>query len=445
MPHIKKKIYFIVCLILSSLNYFSFRVHLYDIFRDMSWSYDDENYFIYIYFIAFQLTIWLSFFGRKKFNTTCDILLILIFVNTISTPTYFVYTKDVPILQKNLNYIVEYTDDGFFGGIIEGRQEIFTDKMGFRPNKKKINYETKNKDTIRIFTIGASATANIRLGNEKTWSSLLGKSIENTTKKNVEVINTGINGLRSVQFYLKLRDVSKYDPDLVIIMTGINDWNHHIRKNQNFIFPDYEINYDIKKSILYNTFRNIKKTIIRKVNNIKKNKKPSNIVKKKITSVNENNETIIIEDGLSQKEQTGSLYKKDRRFFKPNDVSENYKFWIKKIINYCNTHNKNFDCLFLDQANSYNKNISKDLMDRFYATPADVNYTLSFDNIIHISNLYNNWITKRISETNLFMFPISKKIPANLKYLRDDVHYTELGTNLVAEELSKFITNNIDF
>ena len=158
-------------------------MHLYDIFRDISWSYDDENYLIYIYFIAFQLTIWLSFFGRKKFNTTCDILLILIFVNTISTPTYFVYTKDVPILQKNLNYIVEYTDDGFFGGIIEGRQEIFTDKMGFRPNKKKINYETKNKDTVRIFTIGASATANIRLGNEKTWSSLMGKSIENTTKK----------------------------------------------------------------------------------------------------------------------------------------------------------------------------------------------------------------------------------------------------------------------
>ena len=84
-------------------------------------------------------------------------------------------------------------------------------------------------------------------------------------------------------------------------------------------------------------------------------------------------------------------------------------------------------------------------MDRFYATPADVNYTLSFDNIIHISNLYNNWIAKRVPETNLFMFPISKKIPANLKYLRDDVHYTELGTNLVAEELSKFIINNIDF
>ena len=439
MSYNKKKIlYLLVCIILSILSYLSFRIYLYNFFNDVSWSYDDENYFIYLYFVAFQLAIWLSFFARKKFSTICDVFLILMFVNIISTPIYFVYTKDVPILQKNLNYLVDYTEDGFFGGIIEGRQKIFTDASGFRPNKKNIDYSNKDKDTIRIFTIGASATANIRFGNEKTWSSLMGKLIKNSTNKNVEVINTGINGLRSQQFYLKLRDISKYDPDLVIIMTGINDWNHHIRKNQNFIFPNYEINYDIKKSILYNAFRNIKKTIIRKINKTKNNKIILTISKKENTQ-------IIIEDGSTQKKQAGSLYKKDKRFFNPTDVSQNYKFWIKKIVDYCTKNNLSFDCLFLDQANSYNKDISKDLMDRFYATPADVNYTLSFDNIIHISNLYNNWIKERISVTNLFMFPISEKIPANIKYLRDDVHYTELGNNQVAKELYQFINENIDF
>ena len=438
MSYNKKKLYLIVCITLSIVTYLSFRVHLYNFFIDVSWSYDDENYLIYLCFVAFQLIIWLSFFARKKFSTTCDVFLILVFVNTISTPLYFIYTKDVPILQKNLNYSVEYTEDGFFGGIIEGRQKIFTDEKGFRPNKKNISYVNKNKDTIRIFTIGASATANIRFGNEKTWSSLMGKLIESSTKKNVEVINTGINGLRSPQFYLKLRDISKYDPDLVIIMTGINDWNHHIRKNQNFIFPYYEINYDIKKSILYNTFRNIKKTIIRKINKTKKNKKVLTISKKENTQ-------IIIEDGSAQKKQARSLYKIDKRFFNPADVSQNYKFWIKKIIDYCTKNNVSFDCLFLDQVNAYNKDTNKDLMDRFYATPADVNYTLSFDNIIHISNLYNDWIKKRISETNLFMFPISEKIPTNLEYLRDDVHYTELGNSQVAKELYQFINENIDF
>ena len=445
MSYNKKNIsYFIVCLTLSVLNYFSFKMHLYNIFDDISWSYDDENYSIYLCFIIFQLTIWFCFFARKKFNASCDILIVLIFINTITTPMYFVYTKDVPILQKNIKYTVEYTKDGFFGGIIEGRHEIFTDQKGFRPNKNKINYKNKSKDTFRIFTIGASATANIRFDNKKTWSSITGSLIEKSKNKNVEVINTGINGLRSQQFYLKLINISKYEPDLVVIMTGINDWNHHIRKNKNFIFPNYEIGYDIKKSILYNTFRNIKKTFIRKINKLK-NKNKNKIDKKVLTTSTNTKTSIIYEDGLLQKKQTGSLYKKDKRSFVPTDVSENYKFWIKKIIKHCTKNKKNFDCIFMDQANSYNKNISKNLMNRFYATPADVNYTLTFDNIIFISNFYNKWIKKRLEKTDLFFLPISEKIPPNIRFLRDDVHYTELGNNLVAKELHKFIYDNIEF
>ena len=43
------------------------------------------------------------------------------------------------------------------------------------------------------------------------------------------------------------------------------------------------------------------------------------------------------------------------------------------------------------------------------------------------------------------MFSISEKIPKDLKYLRDDVHYTELGSNLIANELYEFIMGNFDF
>ena len=425
MLRLKQNIFYLLaCLILSGLNYFSFRVYLYE-----------EDYFIFLNFIIFQLIIWLSFIFRKKFNTATDILIILLFINTISTPIYFVLTKDVPILQKNLNYSVKYTEDGFFAGMFDGTQKIFTDKKGFRPNKRKIDYESKNQGTLRIFTIGASATADMRLGNIKNWSSITGKLLESSINRNVEVINTGINGLRSFQFYLKLRDISKYDPDLVIIMTGSNDWNHHIIRNQKFIFPNYEINYDIKNSPLYNTFRNIKKTIFRK---IYKNKKVSNKVKKE-------NTTIIIEDGSGVKIQTGSLYKKEKIIFIPDDVSQKYKFWIKKIIDHCNKNRKNYDCLFLDQPNSYNKNISKNLKDRIWGTPPNVDYTLTFDSMINISNLYNKWIKKRISEENLLMFSVSEKIPPSLKYFSDDSHYTELGSNLLARELHEFIMNNIDF
>ena len=139
------------------------------------------------------------------------------------------------------------------------------------------------------------------------------------------------------------------------------------------------------------------------------------------------------------------MYKEDKRIFNPDDVSQNYKFWIKKIIDYCEKNQIDFNCLFLDQPNSYNKNISKNLMDRLWGTPPNVDYTLTFDSIINISNLYNKWIKKRVSESNLFMFSISEKIPKSLKYLRDDVHYTESGSNLIANELHKFIIGNFDY
>ena len=425
MLRLKNNIFYLfICSILSGLNYFSFRVYLYE-----------EDYFIFLNFIIFQLIIWLSFIFRKKFNTTADVLIILLFINTISTPIYFVLTKDVPILQKNLNYSVKYTEDGFFAGMFDGTQKIFTDKKGFRTNKRKINYESKDQGTLRIFTIGASATADMQLGNMKNWSSITGMLLEKSLKRNVEVINTGINGLRSFQFYLKLRDISKYDPDLVIIMTGINDWNQHIIKNRKFIFPNYEINFDIEKSLLFNTFRNIKKTINRKTRGNKK------ILKK----LKNENKLTIVKDGEAVKIQTGSLYKEDKRIFNPDDVSQKYKFWIKKIIDHCNKNRKNYDCLFLDQPNSYNKNISKNLMDRIWGTPPNVDYTLTFDSMINISNLYNKWIKKRISEESLLMFSVSEKIPPSLKYLSDDSHYTELGSNLHAKELHEFIINNINF
>ena len=319
--------------------------------------------------------------------------------------------------------------------MFDGKQEIFTDEKGFRTNKKKINYKTKNQGTLRIFVIGASAAANMELGNMKNWSSVTGKLLEKSLNRNVEVINTAINGLRSVQFYLKLRNITKYDPDLIIIMTGINDWNQHIIKNYKFIFPNFEINFDIEKSLLFNTFRNIKKTIIRKIRGNKK------ILKK----LKNENKLIIVRDGEAVKIQTGSLYKEDKRVFNPDDVSQNYKFWINKIIDYCEKNQIDFDCLFLDQPNSYNKSISKNLMDRLWGTPPNVDYTLTFDSIINISNLYNKWIKKRVAESNLFIFSISEKIPKNLKYLRDDVHYTELGSNLIANELHKFIIGNFDY
>ena len=66
------------------------------------------------------------------------------------------------------------------------------------------------------------------MDDNKTWSSLLEIKLSKFTDKDIEVINTGLAGLRSEYHYVTLKRMRKYKPDLVIFLIGINDWNHHI-------------------------------------------------------------------------------------------------------------------------------------------------------------------------------------------------------------------------
>ncbi len=92
---------------------------------------------------------------------------------------------------------------------------------------------------------------------KKQWSSLIGDRLENNFEKNVEVINTGVLGFASTYHFLTLKRIEKFNPDLIIFLVGVNDWNSHIVKSKNhYIFTDFEINYDVKNSILYKSFKN---------------------------------------------------------------------------------------------------------------------------------------------------------------------------------------------
>ena len=84
--------------------------------------------------------------------------------------------------------------------------------------------------------------------------------------------------------------------------------------------------------------------------------------------------------------------KKKVRNFRPADVSQEYKFWIKKIINNCKSIK--ITCIFMDQPNAYKDDISKNLKSRLWMTPLFKDYTLPFEDLKNISKLYNTWLQK---------------------------------------------------
>ena len=418
-----KKIFLVKCLIctvFSGLIYLSFRIDL--IYKN------DVN--ILISFIIIQFIIWsILFFSKRKFISNISYnLFIIVFLNLLLTPLFHLITFDVPTRQPNYKIMREY-NGGFFEGMFFGKHFISSDEKGYRTNKK-IDYVNKNENTLRIVTVGASTTEQGITDDDKTWSSLLGANLEEVTDKNIEVINTGVAGLRAVHHYITLKRIKKYKPDVVIFMMGINDWNDHIvDSDKKYFIPIYEIKYNFKKSILFKTFRNINKQIHRK------------IINKRSTGNGKiaNNPNPELNPEAYLLPQINSLYKrKIIKKFRPRDVSKDYQYWLNLIINECKK--KDPICLFLDQPTAYKKNISSKLKKRLWMTPPNQDYTLSLDDLISISTVYNSWLKQKVTDNKLNFCLLSNKIEANTSDLIDDCHFSENGAKKVSDVLTRCIT-----
>ncbi len=372
-----------------------------------------------------QFVVWSFLYFNKKgikliifYN-----LFILIILNLLLTPIFHLLTFDVPTRQPNYSITKKYEGD-FFKGMFSGTHFISSDEKGFRTNKK-INYEYKNKKTLRIFTIGGSTTEEGTTDDQKTWSSLLGSKLEKKNKKDVEVINAGMAGLRTEHHYITLKRIKKYKPNLVIFMTGINDWNYHIVKSElKYLIPNFEIKYDFKKSLLAKIYRNVAKQIHRKI--IKNKEKPFITI-----NAETDTETYLLP-------QINSLNKREyTKEFRPDKVSDDYHHWINLIIKECNKNN--FACIFLEQPTAYNENASEQLIKRLWMTPPNQNYTLTLKDLIHISTTYNNWLKNIIMKNKLNFVTLSNKIEPNTQYLTDDCHFSEKGSEVVSDVLVEYM------
>ena len=104
---------------------------------------------------------------------------------------------------------------------------ITTDSLGFR-SRPKVNYGAK--PGIRIFAIGGSTTEEIQRADDSTWPHLLQVRLASELGVAVEVVNTGVSGLRSANHLATLKQIEGLQPDMVVVLMGINDWNAHIRQ-----------------------------------------------------------------------------------------------------------------------------------------------------------------------------------------------------------------------
>ena len=97
----------------------------------------------------------------------------------------------------------------------EGINTISTDEKGFR-SLSEIDYS--NDTTFRIFAIGGSTTEEIFVDDKETWTSLLEIGLTSSQNKTIEVVNTGVSGLRAQHHLAMMLETEKYHPDAYIFL-----------------------------------------------------------------------------------------------------------------------------------------------------------------------------------------------------------------------------------
>ena len=206
-----------------------------------------------MFFCGFQiiLSTSITLLYLEKFQSFAITCILLLLVNFLTG--HQVFSGDFKTLQPNFIRKVAVVGDTMpnFYGI----NTISTDEKGFR-SITAIDYN--DNTSFRIFAIGGSTTEEIYVDDAETWTSLLARKINLGKQKSIEVINTGVSGLRVKHHLATMLETEKYHPDAYIFLVGVNDWNKHIKDLNGGLLFEFK---NISSTLLWRGFRLTKKII----------------------------------------------------------------------------------------------------------------------------------------------------------------------------------------
>jgi lysophospholipase L1-like esterase len=361
-------------------------------------------------FAAFQAGLLASLIPfRTVALKQISIALTALVVMNLFSPLLNFIGEPVATLQPNLRLQVRIAGGAGFG--VDGIQAITTDSRGYRTNTP-IDYARKDPDTVRIVAIGGSTTEDIYLDDAKTWTSLLAVRLSKALNRPVEMINTGVSGLRGWHHLLTLQESAKFSPDIAIVMMGINDWNRHIKLAQRSTMQGVVADigrFSIAQTVLFRVIRMARAFAVGLV-------KPAAAVRE---------ETLAY-----RRSQHDSLSLKDVRSFQVSEVSQDYQTSVDGIAAEC--RKRRMLCFFVDQPTAYDSAIEPALKHRLWMTPPDEQYTLSLDDMASIAKFYNAWLRREAGKDGMEFCGVAKDIAPTTEYFFDDCHFNERGAQRIA-------------
>jgi hypothetical protein len=339
----------------------------------------------------------LVFFGEYG-----KILLITLYAILISQPFIAPFLAlDFHTLRPNLALVGKY-DSGLLRGL-DNEITVTTDSNGFRTNTP----DAYNKK-FKIFLVGGSTIEQIDLDDRKTTSAILERGIGNS---DYSVINTGVSGLRTVNHVATINAIKRFQPYLIIVQLGVNDWGCALKDT-------------CKRSPL--DPRNW----------------PISLGAFSLRDMLRSNENDFDRENALLKERMGHYEEKRKSVLSDGRLSEYLRLFhydFAELLRTCETIATT--CVITTQPTSYKSENFEDpkFLQSLWMTPPLEDWALTENSLIKISTAYNNHIRNNTSCANCLLFDLERLMRGNRSFFFDDVHFTNEGAKFFAEELLGFM------
>jgi len=322
---------------------------------------------------------------------------------------------DYRTLPANMDLVIDISSENIPG--IEGPQRITTDGEGFRTGRRAIRYD--DPAPYRIFAIGASTTEQAYLDDARTWTRLLEANLSGLLARPVEVINTGVAGLRMIHHLATQEHVEDLNPDLMLWLVGINDWNRqitqHFDRDARFAKPlRVRLRDRFQRSVAF-TFYQIYIALPQK-------------------------ETLTVRDAHFTA-MTDRANRPHVVRYLPPAVSEDFAQAMGRLAARCRTGP--YRCMLLTQPNAYALDAPPSVRRYFRLTPPARSYTLDLESLVHIASLYNDFVRDLAAKEQLLLCDLEAAVPKGTEAFYDEAHFNTNGARIVAEALTACIVDQL--
>lgn len=318
---------------------------------------------------------------------------------------------DYAALPAGMKTTVQVTTSAI-PGYPPGNRQVTTDARGWRV-RPAVDYDKKTGP--RIVAIGGSTTEDIVLDDGATWTHRLQQSLAGEFA-GLQVVNTGVSGLRAVNHAATLRVVDEVRPDLVLILLGGNDWNKHIKDN-------YEPGRDRWQPLPWRSTalpRVLDGLVITPL-------------RRQLTGKSWSDVTMSIarpEDLNGGRRMFGE--RSPRYHFTPQAVSAGYAADLEALGALCKELKRT--CVFITQPHAYGPPApDAKLAARFWMTPPYADYGLELESMAHVARLYNMHLAQFAQGGGHGLCDAAAGMPPEQRLFYDDMHYTDEGAARMAE------------